>query len=324
METGKKMPWLWPLLAAMLGAALALLRNKGGTIKSELPVLTGFGRWLRALSLGSAGGNALAWAIVLALTALPLVWLFLLWRRRKWAGEDSLLLLLAGLIFVLCYFLVNPTLLAQPEIVSALGNPAASFFPLACLGTCLSVVVAWIAFRVLRRMEKAPADRLAAAARPMLIGCAALAAFGACWSQVSTFMERWAEAAAGNTEGGIGLTVLSLAVLTVLTLIPDLLAALTLLWGAELAGAMGSLDFAPETVELCKRTARGCRAVAMTTVQIAVGANLFQLLLLSSLRSSYFHVMIPVFPLVLSVAMYLLCRCLQRGQELQADSASII
>ena len=136
--------------------------------------------------------------------------------------------------------------------------------------------------------------------------------------------KRWAETAEGNTAGGYGLTVVVLAIAAVLTLIPDLLAALTLTWGADLAEALGDTTFTREAVLLCQRTADRCRTVAVATMLIAVVTNLLQLLLLGVLRSAFYSVTVPVIPLVLSVALYLLCRCLRRGKELQDDSDSII
>ena len=96
------------------------------------------------------------------------------------------------------------------------------------------------------------------------------------------------------------------------------------MWGAELAGALGDLTFSDQIVALCQRTAQSCRKVAAATMLVAVFTNLLQLVLLGVLRSSYFNVIIPIIPLVLSVALYLLCRWLQRGRELQDDSDSII
>ena len=69
-----------------------------------------FGEWLRELSLSGGNGNAAAWGIVLALTALPA--LGLLWKGR--CGYDWLLLLAAGEMLAGLYYLVTPTLL-MPE-----------------------------------------------------------------------------------------------------------------------------------------------------------------------------------------------------------------
>ena len=285
-----------------------------------------FGLWLRGLSLSGGAGNLAAWAVVLVLTALPLAGLLALWlRRKRLYPRDGLLVLLSGLLFLFCWFGANPTLL---------GSGSGQFFPMASAGAAVSVLVAWFALDVLRGLEAAPADRLAAALKPLLLGCAALLALAAVYGCVSGLLRDWEAVKSGNTVTGdlpiaanspdLGPTLAVMAAVAVLRLAPDLLAALTLVWGARLAGRLGALDFGEDTLALCGQTARSCKGVAQATVVLAVAANVLQLAALGALYSSHFRVDFPIFPLVLSTALYLLCRCLQRGKELQDDSASII
>ena len=115
-----------------------------------------------------------------------------------------------------------------------------------------------------------------------------------------------------------------LLVLALLELVPYLLGALTLLWGARLARSMVPQLFSPQASQLCLRTAEGCRQVVRAGALLSVFSNLLQLVLLGALRSTRFSVSIPLFPLLLAGTLFLLCRLLQRGQELQEDSDSII
>lgn len=315
MKKEIKMIWFWPIPFAVLGALLPILWKDGSAADPTLPWLTGAGKWLRALSLSGVGGNILAWGIVLVITVLPVI-LLLLWRRRGgWRPADALLPLLSVLLFALCYFLVNPTFLP---------SPAEKFFPLACGGAALSVLVAWFAFTVLGALEVSPAERLAAALRPLFIGWASLLAFSACYTRMAAFLTGWAEVAAANTAGGYGPTVAVMGSTGLLSVIPDLLASATLVWAAQLVGAMGNQVFNEEIVALCRHTAKSCRRVAGLELLAAVAANLLQLLLLGVLRSTSFTVVIPLVPLSLSVALYFLCRCLEQGKALQDDNDSII
>ena len=77
----------------------------------SIGMLVRLGEWLRELSL--SGSNAAAWAIVLALTALPA--LGLLWRGRRRA--DWLLLLAAGV----CFTLAAAELWGRPAALLAAG-----------------------------------------------------------------------------------------------------------------------------------------------------------------------------------------------------------
>jgi len=333
-------PFLWLGGAGLAGCALALLARLGRADGAPAALVLPFralGDGLRRLSLSGFGGNLAAWLIVAAICALPLLLLALARRRRGAAPEDWLLWLAVPELFALLWFLVNPTRLGGPSFPADL---AAGFYPLAVGGTLLSTLLAWLTLGLLRGLEGAPEARLAAAFRPLLTVCALLLAFGAAYGRTAELAGLWSSVTGGNTApddtlfaalGGGGpisapleLTLEVLVLLALLRFIPDLLAALTLLWGARLAGALGRAAFGEEAVALCGETAARCRRVARATVLLALGINLLQLLLFPYLYNSSFSVDLPLFSLALSAGLYLLCRCLQRGRDLQEDSDSII
>lgn len=82
--------------------------------------------------------------------------------------------------------------------------------------------------------------------------------------------------------------------------------------------------FGAAAVELCGRTALGCRFVVQATVLISVFTNLFQLCLMGVMKSTHVSAYIPLFPLILAGALFLLCRLMEKGRALQEDSDSII
>ena len=307
-----KQALMW--LCAAAGAALALLLGRGVEGASWLEGLAGLDRrlgdWLRQLSLSGTGGNLAAWALVLAVCALPLV--FLLWRRhrqgRLWP-EDALLVLMVPQIFALLYFLVNPTLLGGGMM--ELFPEMRGFFSLAALGTLCSTGVAWLVLKMLRGLEDCPTQRLPGVLCPLLTGGAALMALAAGFGGASGFVQG-------------GEHVLLSGLLTLMRAAPTLLGALVLLWGERLAEEMGRALFSEETARLCARTALGCRIAVQASVVLSLTANLLQLVLYPMLYTGQFSVEIPLFSLTLSAALYLLCRSLERGWELQADSDSII
>ncbi len=305
--------------SAVLGAILALPAGWGVSVLNWERLNAPF-RWagegLRWLSLSGLPGNALAWAIVWAVGALPLL---LLWKRRgrEWAGEDYLPVIAAPVLWLGLFFLVNPTWL---------NTPLVEMHHWGVVATALSLVVGWGILKLLRNMEGASTQTLARSFRTLFRVCAVLLAAGATFTQIFDLLTRWNTVVEGNTAhpNDLGVTLGMLVVLAVLRLIPDLLAGMTLLWGGELAGALSTGRFDQESVALSRATADSCRRAAQTCVAVAAAANVLQLAAMGLLRDLTFRLDIPLLSIALSVGLFLICRLLQRGQALQEDSDSII
>ena len=297
------------LLAALAGG---LLSAKAGWSTMNDPILS-VGRGLRALSLSGFGGDLLAWLVVLLVSGAPLLLLIRIGKKGR-GMEDLLLGLMAPVIFCWLFYLANPT---------QLGETAAQIFPLAGGCTVLSMGAAWLVLKLLRGLDGAPTQRLAAAFGALLSGCALLCAFSVAYGGAAGVAAQWAQVVEGNTNPG-GLTLPVLIVLGVLNAAPGLLVAVTMVWGSELASVLGGGTFDQAGAELCGRVALACKTAAQATVTLTVFANLLQLALVGELLSASFSITLPLFSLAASAGLFLLCRCLQRGAVLQEDNDSII
>ena len=297
------------LLAALAGG---LLSAKTGWSTMNDPLLS-VGRGLRALSLSGFGGDLLAWLVVLLVSGAPLLLLIRIGKKGR-GMEDLLLGLMAPVIFCWLFYLANPT---------QLGETAAQIFPLAGGCTVLSMGAAWLVLKLLRGLDGAPTQRLAAAFGALLSGCALLCAFSVAYGGAAGVAAQWAWVVEGNTNPG-GLTLPVLIVLGVLNAAPGLLVAETMVWGSELASVLGGGTFDQAGAELCGRVALACKTAAQATVTLTVFANLLQLALVGELLSASFSITLPLFSLAASAGLFLLCRCLQRGAVLQEDNDSII
>ena len=310
----KQKLWMVPAGAALgLGCGGLVLTLGGGNLKSLSAPFFVLGEGLRRLSLSGFWGNLAAWGIVLLLSALPLLALVLMGGQRR-AVDEWLLGLMSPVLLVSLWLLVNPT---------HLDWMVRDFFPVAAGWTLLSLGLAFVALKLLRFLDGAPREKLARAFEGLLYVCAGLTAFAAAYGQVLNGAGQWAQVVEGNTDPG-SLTPLIIGLLCVLNAAPGLLSALTMAWGAVLAGELGREDFGEEGVDLCERTALACRTVAQATVMLAVSGNLIQLALLEKLHTTHFSLTLPLFSLGLSAGLMLLCRLLQRGRELQEDNDSII
>ena len=300
-------------------AVLPLLLAAGALLAAALPLeaLTAFGGWLRSLSLSGGGGNVLAWALVLVLTALPA--LGLLWRGggRRW---DWLLLLAAAEIFTGLYFLVNPSLLHPVLDASAAGK----LWALAAAGSVAAALLAWAVLRGLGQLEGAahPGRTLEALLGWSAVLIGALAA----WSRGAAVLEKLRAVAEANTAPGAELwpTRLSLCLLGAADLIPVLLGCAVLLWSGKLARALEEEPFGAETVALAKQLSRRCGRVAAASVLVCAAGNLGQMLLFGLLHDMHFQVSFPVTTVLLAVSLDLLCRYLRRAKAVSDDNESII
>lgn len=305
---------LWfTLPAGAAGVLLALTVEPGAW--GEARPLAAAGLWLRALSLGSAAGNAAAWAVVLLVSALPVAG-FIALRRRRRRWEDYLVLLLAPELLAMLYYGVNPTL-------AGMGG---AFFPAAILWTAASTLLAWLFLGLLPGLAEAPAERLAAAGRVLLIGCGILLAFSSAWALTAQWRAASEAVIQSNSAHlqSIGFTNAVQGILALLRLIPSLLGAMALVWAGQLVLQIGLDPFGEASLSLCGRTAEACRRAATGTVLLNLAVNLLQLPLYSSLISTAFHIELDLLPLALTAALFLLCRWFRQARALKLDNDSII
>ena len=316
------------MLCAALAGGVTALAPLEQAVQAGYSQLEGAGAWLRQLSLSGAGGNVLAWALVLLVSCLPLLLLVLPRGRGRWHGEDLLLPGCALLFLVLAFCLVNPTWQPSPIFPEV--------WMLAAFGIWGMGLVSWLVLRLLRGLEEGTIEKVSAVLRVLLVGCAALLVFAAALHgsrAVAAAVDGPApeQIAMGQlitggpfdrvmSAGSLWLT----AVLALAELVPNLLAAWVLLLAADLTDALALGPFSGESAARCAATARRCRLAIQLTLALALGGNLVKLALVGVIPQVQFSLDLPLLPLTLAAALYLLCRCIQRGKELQEDNDSII
>lgn len=312
--------------AALAGALIPLIPTVqvAGAMTAPIELAGGL---LRELSLSGPGGNVLAWAIVLLAAGLPLLLLVLPPNRGRRHWEDIFLPASSLLLIGLAFCAVNP---------SYLDRFFGSTLLIAAAVIWVSLLVFWGVLRLLRGMEEAPLERLSGVLRILLVGCAALLVFAAASRvsgaivEINNLQQDWtlflAVASVPEPSGLTGDQALNIALaLPLVELIPDLLGAWMLLLAADLTTALARDPFGEESVGRCVTTARWSRLAIQATLVLALGVNLVKLARYDSLITEVkVSLDLPLIPLILSAALYLLCRCIQRGRELQEDNDSII
>lgn len=312
--------------AALAGALIPLIPTVqvAGALTAPIELAGGL---LRELSLSGPGGNVLAWAIVLLAAGLPLLLLVLPPNRGRRHWEDIFLPASSLLLIGLAFCAVNP---------SYLDRLFGSTLLIAAAVIWVSLLVFWGVLRLLRGMEEAPLEKLSGVLRILLVGCAALLVFAAAARvsgaivEINNLQQDWtlflAVASVPEPSGLTGDQALNIALaLPLVELIPDLLGAWMLLLAADLTTALAREPFGEESVRRCVTTARWSRLAIQVTLVLALGVNLVKLARYDSLITEVkVSLDLPLIPLILSAALYLLCRCVQRGRELQEDNDSII
>lgn len=286
-----------------------------GSGKVLLEALPRLGRWLRELSLSGPGGNAAAWAVVLALAALPA--LGLLWRGRcRW---DWLLALAGGEILGGLFFLVNPTLLGVPLE----GEPAAKLWGLTVAGGTGAVLLAWAVLRWLRALERGASGR---SVERLLSWAALMAGALAILAQGLDLAGKLQNVASSNTAPGLDLvpTYLTLCLLAAADLVPSLLGCAVLRWGGRLAAALEADPFAGATVALAERVRVRCGWVAAASVLVCAGESVVQMVLFPVLHTASFTVSFPFFTVLLAAVLGLLCQYFRRAEAVSDDNGTII
>lgn len=286
-----------------------------GSVMVLLEALPRLGRWLRELSLSGPGGNAAAWAVVLALAALPA--LGLLWRGRcRW---DWLLALAGGEILGGLFFPVNPTLLGVPLE----GEPAAKLWGLTVAGGTGAVLLAWAVLRWLRALERGASGR---SVERLLSWAALMAGALAILAQGLDLAGKLQNVASSNTAPGLDLvpTYLTLCLLAAADLVPSLLGCAVLRWGGRLAAALEADPFAGATVALAERVRVRCGWVAAASVLVCAGESVVQMVLFPVLHTASFTVSFPFFTVLLAAVLGLLCQYFRRAKAVSDDNGTII
>lgn len=310
--------------AALAGVLIPLIPTVqvAGAMTAPIELAGGM---LRELSLSGPGGNVLAWALVLLAAGLPLLLLVLPPNRGRRHWEDALLPISSLLLIGLAFCAANP---------SYLNGDFGTTWLIAAAVVWVSLLVFWGVIRLLRGMEEAPLERLSGVLRILLVGCAALLVFAAASRgsgavvEIKNFQQDWTLfLAVVSVPEPTGLTADQFFVfaLPLLELIPDLLGAWMLLLAADLTTVLAREPFGEESVGQCVTTARWSRLAIQVTLVLALVINFVKLFWFDYLLGLVeISLDIPLIPLILSAALYLLCRCVQRGRELQEDNDSII
>ena len=229
--------------------------------------------------------------------------------------ENWLMVLLSGLLIPGIYGAVNPEWLA-----GVLGLPDGAFSAAMASGCLNAILVAYIALRILRRTREG-GRALLKGLNAMLIAAMIALVAAAFLGVTANVRDGFLNVAAGNAEGGLGMTCCML----ILGGIVDALPMLGDLWALDAALGLVSARMNGEYgVSEAKRLARRSSRVIAATVLSRAALNLLAALTARWNRAISLNVNLPVESLLIALALMLAARGIAENKRLRDDNALFI
>ena len=229
--------------------------------------------------------------------------------------ENWLMVLLSGFLIPGIYGAVNPEWLA-----GMLGLPDGAFSAAMASGCLNAILVAYIALRILRRTREG-GRALLKGLNAMLIAAMIALVAAASLGVTANVQDGFLNVAAGNTEGGLGMTYCML----ILGGIVDALPMLGDLWALDAAlGLVSARMNGEDGVSEAERLARRSSRVIAATVLSRAALNLLAALTARWNRAISLNVNLPVESLLIALALMLAARGIAENKRLRDDNALFI
>ena len=229
--------------------------------------------------------------------------------------ENWLMVLLSGFLIPGIYGAVNPEWLA-----GVLGLSDGVFSAAMASGCLNAILVAYIALRTLRRTREG-GRALLKGLNAMLIAAMIALVAAAFLGVTANVQDGFLNVAAGNTEGGLGMTYCML----ILGGIVDAMPMLGDLWALDAAlGLVSARMNGEDGVSEAERLARRSSRVIAATVLSRAALNLLAALTARWNRAISLNVNLPVESLLIALALMLAARGIAENKRLRDDSALFI
>ena len=323
----KKTLYFGVLLAeAIICVVLCVLGNVSG---EDIAYIMAFpfgpiGDGLRALSLSGSVGNAVAILLYVGISLLPLGVLLTHVKKKSLYWEDSLLVVLIPLLFVVLYEMINPgTIPLGPSELGMMGAGVRK----AMLGCVVySVLVGYLVLRALRLFFGAGKEKLQSYVS-LLLGLLNVIfvymVFGGCLQKFLQTMES-TKAANQGTEDELVLTYVFLFLQMLVDALPYVLDILIVFACQQMLQKLQKDAYCEETMKAADKLAKVCGISLKVTILSILVFNLLQLLYAKNLRVVNGFVNIPILSIVLVLAALLVAKLVTEGKRLKDDNDMFI
>ncbi len=280
------------------------------------------GMVLRKLSLSGSIGNILSIVAYLAISLVPMFALLIFNKRRKLQLEDSLLVVLSAILFLVIYLMINPG-----RIGDIMGSAGGLVVVKALLGGIVySVLFGYLILRILRFFFVADANRLQKYLTVLLYVLNILfiyLIFGAGFGNLLNSIDALR---VGNTgaEQSLGMSYVFLVLQYIVNALPIVLNVLVVFAGVNLLNELASDRYSETTVVTAITLSRLCGLALIITVISNIGFNLLQLVFVKGLRVVNGIVQIPLLSIAFVLAALLLAQYIRDNKQLKDDNDMFI
>ena len=331
----QKQFWIVAVLGGCLGLSTLLLKQAypQGMVEYLYFPLVPIGVLLRQMSLSGTFGNVIAFVLYLLVSLSPILWRVFRRRNQELQGEEFILIGLSAFLFWGVYSIINQIQIFQP--FSREGQDFASF---AINLTALSILTAYLAFRLIRRVRMEDMTGLFSLSKTFLALLAGFVAFKVAGPLLADFITKWRDVS-GNTLGTLypadipGLQVfdpktqmsqIMLGLQFLAQAISDTLTIYLCWLGLRLLEEV-EVDLYSETLgPLLDQLSRYARIALIFTVTHQTILN-FSLILLSNQMYNYnFYFSLPLTTIAVVVISLIVTHYLKQVRQLKLDNEMII
>lgn len=281
---------------------------------------------LRKLSLSGSIGNVFSIVLYIAISLVPILVLFIFKKRRSLNLEDSLLVVLSALFFVVIYLMINPGMLGK-NLGGGAGQVVGHVVDKALLGgVAYSVLLGYIILRILRFFFAADTNRLQKYLAALLCVLNILFVYLAFGAQFGNLMNSIEVLRAGNTlnEHSLGMSYVFLVLQYIVNALPNVLNVLVVFAGLNLLDELASDRYSEATVASATILSRLCGLALTITVVSGIGFNLLQLMFINRLKVVNSTVQIPLLSIAFVLTALLLAQYIRESKQLKDDNDMFI
>ena len=275
---------------------------------------------LRFLSLQGIFWNALALTIYVAIGLIPIWYLLRVVQKRGFQYEDSLLLVLSILLFLVVYWMANTDKIAKMFPTGEVLGLEVGKAILGC--TVYSVLSAYLVLRILRLFSESKLEQLNQYLR-ILLGVLNVifvwVIFGDCFGTLLESIKTLNAGNAGN-ESELDMTYAILGLRFVVEALPYALDIVTVFLALKLVDVMSSDRYSEDTVIVANQLSQWCAKTLAVVMISNMGLNLIQLIFANELRNMSSNVSIPVVSIAFVLAVLILARMIAENRTLKGDN----